>query len=305
MTITFSSASIMSKESFRVSVIIPTMASRQRGSLLKRAIETIRQSSNFPILIIVVVNGNRHDAEICDWLKAQPDVRFEYLETPSAPKAVLRGVELITSEFFSTLDDDDEYLKDATDDKMRLIESDPAIDLVVSNGYWNVDGVDHLLYSNLADVSAHPLQNLMDFNWLHNCNALYRTASVELRYFKDWHPYAEWTWLAFKLAMDSKKIGTLNKPTFRYNDTTHSLSKSESYSKAYFPLFERMLDCAPPPSIARLIHRKMGAAWHDAADAAMQNGNRMEALKCHWRSLIEVGGLRYLSYSRYFFIFDR
>lgn len=295
----------MKRENSRVNVIIPTIASRQRAPLLKRTIESIRRSSIFPIFIIVVVNGKRYDAEICEWLKAQSDINFEYLETPSLPGALLRGRELVTSEFFSTLDDDDEYLEGATDDKMRLMESDPAIDIVVGNGYRNVNGVDNLLYLSLTQVSAYPLQSLMDFNWLSSCNALYRTASVDLRYFRDSQPYAEWTWLAFQLAMNRKKIATLNKPAFRINDTADSLSKSESYSKAYFSLFERMLDGAPPTDIARLIRRKLGAACHDAADAAMKKGNRMEAFKYHWRSVTEVGGLRYLSYSRYFLMFGR
>ena len=292
----------MKKEHCKVNVIIPTMASHQRAPLLKRAIESIRKSTTLPIFIIVVVNGEKYDAEMCTWLKAQSDILFEYLKTPSLPKAILRGRELVGSEYFSTLDDDDEYLEGATDEKIHLMNSDPTIDFVISNGYRNVNGIDSLMYSNLANVSTHALKSLMEFNWLSSCNALYRTAAVEIKYFRESHPYAEWTWLAYKLAMEGKKIGVLEKTAFRINDTALSLSKSESYSSAYMPLFERMLACAPPSDIARLIHRKMGASWHDASDAAMKKGNRIEALKCHWRSLMEVGGMRYLSYSRYFFI---
>ncbi|MDO8449169.1 MAG: glycosyltransferase family 2 protein [Rhodoferax sp.] len=289
----------------KVSVIVPTMATQQRAPLLKRAIESIRHSSKFPIRIIVVVNGKRYDSETCEWLKAQPDIHFEYLETASAPKSVLRGRELVTSEFFSTLDDDDEYLEGATDKRIQLMELDPAFDLVVSNGYRNVGGIDRLLYTNLAEVTANSLRSLMDFNWLSSCNALYRTASVELAYFTDSHAYAEWTWLAYRLAKDRKNVGTLNRPTFRINDTADSLSKSESYDNSYLPLFERMLDGGPPANIARLIRRKMAAQWHAESNAALTKGNRMRALKCHWQSLLEVGGLQYLSYSRKFFLPNR
>ncbi|QDL36585.1 glycosyltransferase family A protein [Rhodoferax sediminis] len=289
----------MDKQNSKVSVIIPTTAARARRSLLKRAIESIRRSSQFPIKIIAVVNGNRFDVGTCDWLKTQSDILVEYLEKPSAPEAVLRGRELITTEFFSTLDDDDEYLEEATDWKIQLMNSNQAYDLVVTNGYKHMNGTDIIFYSDLTKVSAHPLRCLMSFNWLHNCNALYRTASIETSYFKDSHPYAEWTWLAFKLAMKNKKIGVLNKPTFRYNDTPTSLSKSSSYRNSYLPLFEKMLNQKPPSDIAQLIRRKRGRAWHDASHASLEDGNRLEALKYHWRSLMAPGGYRYLSYTRH------
>lgn len=283
-----------------VSVIIPTMASTQRASMLKRAIESIRRSSRSPIRIITVVNGRQYDEKLCNWLKSQSDVQFDYLETPSLPSAVLKGRELVTSTFFSTLDDDDEFLEGAIDKRVYLMENSPNIDLVLTNGYRNVNGIDAIVYQRLAEVPANSIQTLMDFNWLNSCNALYRASSFEAKYFIDGHPYAEWTWLAYKLAMDNKKILILNEQTFRINDTSGSLSKSQSYQNSYIALFERMLKCAPPYDVAKSIRRKMGAAWHDASNASMNNGDSMEAFKYHLRSLFEPGGFQYLSYSRKF-----
>lgn len=283
-----------------VSVIIPTLASAQRAPTLARAIESVRRASRSAIRIIVVVNGSRHDNDLCDWLKSQPDVLFDYQETPSAPKAVLRGRELVTSDFFSTLDDDDEFLAGAIDARIALMQDRPDVDLVITNGYRNIDGVDAILYRRLADVPEHPVQTLMDFNWLNSGNALYRTSSFDRGYFADSHPFGEWTWLAYKLAMDGKKICVSNEPTFRINDTQDSLSKSENYRNSYLPLFQRMLDYAPPRDVAKSIRRKMGAAWHEASDASMKNGDRAEAFAFHMRSLVHPGGLRYLSYTRRF-----
>lgn len=293
----------MKKDDIKVSVIIPTMASHQRALLLKRSIESIRHSSRFPISIIVVVNGNQYDEDLCEWLKSQSDIDFQYLETPSSPQAILRGRELIKSEFFSMLDDDDEYLEGSTDEKLKQMESNSHTDVVVTNGYRNSNGIDSILFPNFPSVFTHPLRCLMDFGWLNSCNALYRTATVDSEYFRDSHPYAEWTWLAFKLTMDEKRIDVLDKPTFRYNDTFGSISKSENYCKAYLPLFERMLASMPPPSIATLIRRNRGAAWHDASNAALRAGNRIEALKYHWRSLMAPSGGKYLGYSRHFFFY--
>ena len=183
----------------KVTVIIPTMATIERAELLKRAIRSIRVSSVSPILILAVVNGDRKDQGTCEWLQSQADIQFEYNATPSAPAAVCRGRELVQTEYFSTLDDDDEYLGLATDEKLKTMTLDVATDIVVTNGFRHKNGMDTMFYDNMDAIKSDPLASLMKGTWLHNCNALYRTASVETEYFQDSHPYGEWTWLAFKL----------------------------------------------------------------------------------------------------------
>lgn len=287
---------------FAVSVIIPTMASLERSQLLQRAVASIRASSSQAVRIIAVVNGTRFDTQVCDWLKAQSDIHFEYMAEPSLPGALLRGRELVETDYFSTLDDDDEYLPGVTDQKLAALHADAQADLLVGNFYrCSADGVDTLGYDRLGDVPARPLECGMQFNWLSSGNALYRTASVPVRYFEISHAYAEWTLLAFQLAMDAKKIIVLDIPVFRCHETPNSLSKSTFYVDAYIPLFERMLAAAPPPAIARLVRQKMGAAYHDASVAALREGKRFHAWRYHGQSLAKPGGLRYLSYTRFFF----
>lgn len=285
-----------------VSVIIPTMASTARSSLLKRAVESIRNSSKYPVKIIVVVNGNRFDPAVCDWLKVQPDIEFEYVARPSAPGAVLRGREMVKTEFFSALDDDDEYLPDATDRKLAVLRAESEADLVVGNYFQHCEGRDVLRYSDLLGVSLKPLESLMSFNWLHNCNALFRSKSINLKYFTDYHPYGEWTFMAFRLALDGKKVAIFDHPVARcFEETPDSLSKSKEYFHAYLPLFERMLDLSPPISIIRMIQRKISATHHDASVLALQEGDRKLAFFHHWQSLRLSGGLRYLGYTRHLF----
>jgi hypothetical protein len=226
-------------------------------------------------------------------------VQFDFQEVGSAPLAVLRGRQLVRSEYFSTLDDDDEYLSGATDDKLRMMQANPNFDIVVTDGYRNVAGCDTLMYPYLDEIEKRPLHSLMRFNWLSDGNALYRSATVGSELFEESHPYGEWTWLAFKLMMANKKVGTLCTPTFRYHDTPDSLSKSEDYRSAYMSLFERMLDRAPPADIARQIKRKMSSAWHDASVAALREGDRLRALRLHLKSLFLPGGRRYLTFSRH------
>lgn len=284
-----------------LSVIIPTMASAERAIQLRRAIASVRASSAAPVRIIVVVNGARRDPALCGWLDAQEDVRRESVAAASAPGAVLHGRLLVDTEFFSTLDDDDEYLPGASDAKIALLRADPGADLLVTNAYLCRAGAARLCHRRLAEVRADPLACLMRFNWLSSGNALYRTAAVGVPYFQDYHPYAEWTWLAYRLALDGRRVAILERPTCRHHDTAQSLSKSLDYVLAYLPLFQRMLERAPPPPIRRMIERKLAAAHHDACFAALRAGRRLDAWRHHWRSLARRGGLRYLAATRHLF----
>ncbi len=281
-----------------VSVIIPTLAEQRRFERLQRCIASIRDSSVKHCTIIAVVNGSRSSAEVVQWLRDQNDIRLIIEPTPSAPNAVRIGRNAVQTSFFSTLDDDDEYLPESTDRKLSALLSHPEADLLVTNGFNNWNGEDERFYTHLSRVTSDPLGTLFEANWLASCNALYRTERVPIAYFCDAHPFAEWTWLAYRLALDGKKIVTLDEPCFRYNCTPNSLSQSEVYTAAYPSLFKRMLDCKPPPQIRKLIQRRFSAVLHDRSAACLKSGDYRDALKAHMQSLLLPGGLRYLSYTR-------
>lgn len=287
----------MSKEpSPSVSTIIATMAAPERAELVRRAVLSVRRSSALPVAIIVVVNGNRADPELLAWLRAQHDVQLEILARPSLPNALLRGRELVRTPYFSTLDDDDEYLGNAIDLRLEAIR-DSGADVVVTNGFRYCSGTMGRSYDTLEKVPANPLEELFRTTWLHNGNALYRSESVGAAFFANHHAYAEWTWLAFNLALRGKRIAVLETPTFIYYDTPGSLSKSAAYRDAYMSLYRRMLDANPPPAVVRHIKRRIQAGWHDLSCHALDQGRRLEALRCHLYSLA-AGGLRYFSFGR-------
>ena len=281
----------------QVSVIIPTLAENSRFELLKRCVASIRNSTTGACLIIAVVNGSRFAPEVVEWLREQRDVKLITEKTPSLPNALRVGREAVETPFFSTLDDD-EYLPGSTDRKMQTLLANPDADLVVTNGLNNWGGKEALHYSQLSRVPDDPLGALFDSNWLASCNALYRSDRVTPVYFQDSHPFAEWTWLAFRLALHGKKIVVLDEPCFRYNQTPQSLSQSTSYQEAYPSLFARMLASEPPPRIRELVRRCLSAALHDRSVALLQNGDRAASLTAHLRSLLLPGGLRYLTYTR-------
>jgi len=288
-----------------VTVVIPTTAEKSREKQIKRAINSVRSSSVDPIRIIVVVNGDRFDEVNCLWLKSQSDISYEYLSKPSLPNAILHARGMVKTPFFATLDDDDEYLPGAIDMRLSVINESPDIDMVVTNGFIQKDGKKEMFISCIENAALMPLTSLFEATWLCSNNALYRSSSISVNYFKHYHPYAEWTWLAYQIAFDDKKIAVLNQPTFCCYDTPGSLSKSQQYKDAYFSLFQRMLDKNPPQKIKNLIRRKVSAAYHDRSDNELNAGNYKNALLFHTKSLLLPGGMRYLLYSRKFFKLKR
>ena len=281
-----------------VSVIVPTIAIKEKALLLRRAIESIRRSSASPVNIIAVVNGSRADPGICHWLASQPDIHHERLATPSSPLAVAHGRALVQTPFFSMLDDDDEYLPGGTDLKLAALTRNPDADIVVTSGFRQTNKADRPTMTSIEKVPRAPLSLLFESNWLSSCNALYRSASFPWAFFEDVHPYAEWTWLAFRLALADKQIVAMNQPTFRIHDTPGSLSKSEPYHHAYQALYQRMLDLQPPADVVRHIKTRMSSDWHDQSSRALSAGKRLDAMAFHLRSLMLPGGLRYLAYTR-------
>lgn len=284
----------------RITVVIATMAARERAEALQRAVGSIRAASVHAVQLVVVVNGSRSDSEVIDWLRSQSDVHLEISVEASLPRAILRGRELVKTEFFTTLDDDDEFMPGAIDIRLAAMNGPNMPDVLVTNGYRCIGGEENLTYASFAQVRTDPLAALFDRAWLQSCNGTYRSASVPASYFLNYHAYAEWTWLAYSLAMDGRKIDAIDIPTYRCHDTPGSLSKSTAYRAAYLDLFAKMLERGPPPHVEKLIQRRVGAALHDQAGQALSAGRWREGLACHARSVLKPGGLRYLGFSRYF-----
>ena len=149
-------------EQYFVTVIIPTTAEKLREKGIKRAVNSVRNSSDDPIRIIVVVNGDRFDEGICLWLKSQTDISYEYLSKPSLPDAILHGRSLVETPFFATLDDDDEYLPGAIDMRLSVINESPDIDLVVTNGFIYRNDKEEVFSSCLENAALMPLISIFE-----------------------------------------------------------------------------------------------------------------------------------------------
>lgn len=281
-----------------VSIVVPTTACASRAPALQRAIESIREAASVPVRIIAAVNGLRADEQTLAWLQSQPDVQVDYSVIPSLTGALRRGRNLVETPYFGFLDDDDEYSNRAIDKRLQVLCRDLAIDVVVSKGQRRLAGSTKEVMGGIASIEGRPLEALFELTWLCSCNGLYRAATIGPTFFEYLHERAEWTWLAFDMSRQGRRIAVLDEPTFVINDTPDSLSKGDAYAKAYTGLFARMLGQAKNPQIRRLIQRRLAAEFHDQSVRALGKGDYRQAAQAHLRSLLIPGGMRYLGYTR-------
>lgn len=280
-----------------VSVIIPTLASAERTDLLARAIKSIFTGHGDDVVLIVVANGNRFDPETIATLKSRPDIRFIYREEGSAAAARLAGRKAVDTEFFATLDDDDEFLPQAFATRLRYLREDPALDVVITNGYRRHGDVEVVDFPDFASFSQDPLRHLMDTCWLQPAGGLYRTETVTPALFE--MPFSmEWTYLALTLALRCK-LRFVDVPTYRmHRETPGSLSASWHWQARAPEALRRMLALGAPQNIRRRLKQKHADSLHALSDGARANGDWKAAWRYHLRSLLSPYGLRYLPVTR-------
>lgn len=283
----------------KITTIIPTLCQAERRAAIARAIESIHLASDDPVQILIVVNGQLFDQHLLEILKLRKDVEILQIEEGSLIQAHLFGRQAVTTEYFSFLDDDDEYLVGALDVRLKILKENPGADLTVTNGYSYSSSKDRTLYSRMSMVEANPLVELFNENWLHNCNHLFRSASVTEKFFNNGHAYMEWTWLAFRLAIDKMSVAVIDAPTFRYYDTPGSLSKSPKFLRSRVDLYRRMLAMRPDKEVVRIVSGRLASAWHDISVHELSEGNRARAVRAHLNSLwVHWTGFKYLTYTR-------
>lgn len=282
-----------------ISVIIPTTCSSQRKELLSRAIASVLEQQGVEVKLIIVVNGTRFDPTYFQALQTDTRLTVAYLETPGFPFACWYGRSLVASTYFCFLDDDDEYLPDALATRLHLINEDPSLDLITTNGYAGRDSTP--AYRHVGHINSDPLMTLAEGNWLASCGGLYRSSSIGEQYFANLSPYIEWTTLAFRILLAGKRVKFCNVPTFRINDTQDSLSKSEQYRTSMVTALEGLLRLPLPRGARERLRRRLLAARHELSVYNLQAGNKIAAWKLHFKSMTGLSGLKYLSYTRHLF----
>lgn len=279
-------------------IIIATLALAQRRESLERAIASIRAGNACAPRVLVVVNGDRHDAALLQALRARDDVDLLQIPAPSLPAALQAGRLAVRTPFFGFLDDDDEYLPGAVDARLQALAAEPAAALVASNGFRRRGGLDRPAMARLTEVAADPLAALFRENWLASCGGLFRAELAPPELFEDISRHFEWTWLAFRLAAAGRHVVTLDVPTFRIHETAGSESRSEAYMLAQVAIHQRMLAHAARPDIVRALRGRLSQAWHDISAYHLRRGALGDAWSAHLHSLRHPSGFKFLSYTR-------
>jgi hypothetical protein len=287
----------------KITIIISTSCTAKRADSLRRAIASIQEAGAGVAGIMIAANGSYIAPELAAELSQRQDLHFIRFEEGSYPKTLSLAVPLVNTDYFGFLDDDDELLPNSLHQRLAALQSQPDTDIVLSNGYLCKRGEDTLYLQYLDQVPNNPLATFFLENWLPSCGALFRRAGVDLSYFQNYHPYAEWSWLAFRLALDQKRFCVLDEPTFRvYADTPSSLSKSSEYRRSYISLYQKMLAMHTPPAIRGAIQKRLSQAHHDVSNLLLVEGKIGNSVRHHLLSLRHPSGWRFLPYTRHIIV---
>ena len=280
-----------------VDVVIRTTGQHDRLESLRRAIASVQNQHGLTARPIVVLTG--HSPRLVAEALSRPGIRLHQLREPTSPgRAACIGRNLVEADFYAFLDDDDELLPHALATRMAIMRSEPAIDLVVTSGYW-VSGNERLIH--VPDIARHQddlIGGIVERCWLTSCGGLYRASSISRDYFDGLPDLCEWTWLAFMLAIEGRKIRIVDVPTYNAYDTPRSQSKSGEFLDAVVNVLAAMRAHPLPHAMQERLERKYRAALHDAAEHARQAGQLGKAWRLHLESMKIPSTLRYAAYTR-------
>jgi hypothetical protein len=281
-------------------VIIPTIGDDRRNATIWRAIESAGPRSGLATRILVIVNGNRFSPDLMKALRASLAVECIYVEKGSLPFALQTGRELVTSEFFAFLDDDDEFLEGGLKRRCDVLRADAGSAFVVSAGWYKTpDAEVRMSELTSRQIEANPLESLLVDNWMGtSASGFYRTSMVSAAEIGDIPPYLEWTYLGFRLA-SRMKFRFIDTPTYRRYDLPETVSKSRAFQLGMIPAIRSIIALDLPASVQKGLRRKLGAAHHAVAALELDSGNRSAAWRHHLQSLLLPGGLQYASYTRH------
>jgi glycosyltransferase involved in cell wall biosynthesis len=280
-----------------VTVVIASTCEARRADAIRRAVHSVKTQEGVDVNLVFVVNGKRYDQTLADTLQEDPQIAVHYLDEPSYPAAVSHGRTLVTTEYFSFLDDDDEFLPGALLMRVTPMLADSSVDFVATNGYLCCDGVETIAYGPSTTIEQEPLAELLRANWMTPCGNMFRSSTVTRDYFEGATRYFEWTIIAFRLAM-KLKLRFIDSPTYRKHDTPDSLFKSAGTAEGSVEAIETMMALHTSPSLRDRMIEIRTLALHAASDSNRRLGNYRRAWSFHLRSLRSRYGWRHLLYTR-------
>jgi glycosyltransferase involved in cell wall biosynthesis len=280
-----------------VTVIVPTLALRERRELLRRALQSLLDQAGVRVVPLVVVNGPAPDPEVLCDLLGDRRLRLHFCESAGLPAALRCGREIVDTPWFADLDDDDLLLPDALARRVDALERRPDCWAVVTNGLRRTAAGDVLHVSGDEDIAADPLGALLRQNWMLPGAYLCRTAEVGPEIFERVTPYLERTCLAIRLTTRGR-ICWIREPTVLYQEESPGSQWNSGACIVGQPAALReILSMDLPAGFRAALRARVSQALHAASDYEWRRGALRDAWRWHLHSLLEPGGWRYLPYT--------
>src|SRR5215831_17658674 len=278
-------------------VVIASTCDDARAQLLKRACESVRaMAAGLDYSITVVANGARVNSQVLDWLLTRADTRVVQLRSGSHPLARRVGAEMVASEFFAFLDDDDELIPDTLPKKIEYFRQHPEVGALVTDGLCVNGSAVRKIFPPPEVRREDFIETMMCAGWGAGALTLRRN-SIDLSVFDTELRYLEWTLTTLTLARHHR-FGFLDEPMYRYyEDTPNSLSKSVAYSLAAPEVWRRLSQSYADTRYAATVRRRYGTECHNASWEYARLGRMRDAWRLHAASLRSPRGLAFLPFS--------
>jgi len=287
----------------KITVIVPTTAELHRKEGLLNAIESIISQEAVRAIPLVVINGNKFDKSLKQYLFSRTDIFCFYLDEGNVTSARFFAVQNVDTDFYAFLDDDDIYLKSSLITRLRPMLSNKEIGLTVANGYRKGLADRVLLRFDEKLFNTNPLAALLTLPWLCSCSGLFRKSLVDETMFRPKYEYQEWTYMAFILSQKTR-ISFINKPTFLINRTPGSLSSSPKMETCRARLMEEIATSGISKELSRKFIVKKYAALHMASALYIKNKSPRLAWKYHLLCLLSFNGIKYITFTYHLCVYS-
>lgn len=287
------------EEKPRIDVIVRTLLSKTREREIMRALDSIQNLPSMQARPIVVVNGDHYDRPLLDMLQQRPGIVLHYQPDASAGRAIATGRRLVTAPYFMYLDDDDQLVAAGMKSLSTYVFNHFDWDVLITNGYFCRSGESRPMYLDLKSHAIHPLRSLLSESWVCAGATIFRSESISADFLDMERNHQEWTYIAFRLVMEEKRIAFMDAPTVVYHDTGGSASKLIEHQEEALSLLEQMsADSRVDGETRSLMERKYRNMLHVIALQYWRQGDRRKAWIYHLRSMRQPFTFKYLLFSR-------
>lgn len=298
-------------ESMDTTIIIPSACRTERKDCILKAINSVIDSAYCNPRVVFVANGPNVDSELLAYIAKLERVETKYLRTPSAPNAVMYGVEnCVHTKYFGFLDDDDYLLPHAISNRQVALEAQPQYDVAIGQALRSTQGnlSRHMSDSQIESCGRDPFEVIFrqKINWMTSSAGLYRASSIGVSYFQENISYFEWTYLAAKMLTSGVNFLFLDEPDHIILDDdaegeSLSLSKTQKYAQYESDLMRAVKKLSLTKEQKKMVASKESDHFHDLAERMRDRGKGMEAFAHHLRSMKSLQGfMKYILSTRHF-----